>query len=185
MTTARRYSSAAIILHWAMAIGIVLMLCTGLSMEYIEMPRADKFWLVQLHKSIGVLVLVALALRLIVRLRVTPPALPAAFKAWERKASKMGHGGLYMATALMLLSGWTIVSSSSYGLPTMVFNTFEWPHIPFIAANETINEFAEETHYWTVIVLGILLAAHIGAVFKHAIFDRENLLRRMWWGKQP
>lgn len=181
--SAQRYSSPAIILHWVMAAGVFFMLGTGICMEYVDMPRADKFQLVQLHKSTGVLVLVALALRILVRLWKHPPALPAAFVRWEKIAADMGHGGLYMALALMTLSGWLMVSSSSYGLPTMVFSAFEWPHMPMVAGNELLNGLARSTHFWAAIALGALLAAHLGAVVKHAALDRENLLRRIWWGR--
>ena len=33
---------------------------------------------------------------------------------------------------LIPLLGWAMVSTSSYGLPTMIFSLFEWPHMPFL-----------------------------------------------------
>ncbi len=182
-TPATRYHSAAIILHWVMAVAFILMLGSGLTLEYAKLEQQFKFQLFQWHKSLGVLLLVAVALRIAVRLWQKPPALPALFKRWEVIAAHLGHFGLYALMLLMPLSGWMMVSSSPYGLPTIVFNLFEWPHIPGLAANEAVNASAKTIHWLGAWAFLALLAAHVGAVIKHYLFERENLLRRMWWGK--
>lgn len=182
-TSATRYHSAAIILHWVMAAAFILMLASGLTMEYIELDKQFKYQLFQWHKSLGVLLLVAVALRVAVRLWQKPPALSPLFKRWEVVAAHLGHFGLYVMMIVMPLSGWAMVSSSPYGLPTYVFGWFEWPHIPGLAANETANASAKTAHWLGAWAFLALLAAHVGAVIKHFIFDRENLLRRMWWSK--
>ena len=81
------------------------------------------------------------------------------------------------------LSGWTIVSSSSYGLPTIVFGLFEWPHIPDIAGNQSIEDIAKEVHEILAYTFMAMIAMHIGAVIKHGLKDKINLLPRMWWTK--
>ena len=182
-TSATRYHSAAIILHWVMAVAFILMLSSGLTLEYVELEKQFKFELFQWHKSLGVLLLVAVALRIAVRLWQKPPALPAVFPKWEVIASKLGHFGLYVVMIAMPVSGWLMVSSSSYGLPTMVFNAFEWPHFPGIAANDSVNGAMKFIHWLGAWAFLALLAGHIGAVIKHYLFDHENLLRRMWWTK--
>lgn len=181
--TDARYHSAAIILHWVMAVAIALMLGSGLTLEYAELEKSFKFQLFQWHKSLGVLLLLAVALRIGVRLWQKPPALPATLHQWEVIAAKLGHLGLYAAMIAMPVSGWVMVSSSPYGLPTIVFNLFEWPHLPGLAGNEAVNHLARQTHSVAAWALLALLAAHIGAVIKHALYERENLLRRMWWSK--
>ena len=181
---AHRYHSTAIILHWVMAVAVILMLGSGLTLEYVELQQQFKFQLFQWHKSLGVLLLLAVALRIAVRLWQTPPALPVTFAPWEVIAAKLGHYGLYIVMIAMPLSGWIMVSSSPYGLPTLVFGWFEWPHLPGIAANEVINNAAKTVHGLCAWAFLALLAAHIGAVVKHYLFDHENLLRRMWWTKQ-
>lgn len=178
-----RYRSPAIVLHWIIAIAIFLMLASGITMEYIQTSKEFHFQVAQWHKSLGVLTLLAVTLRILYRLGHRPPELPARFAGWERTAAELGHGGLYAVMLLMPLSGWFMVSSSSWGLPTVVFNWFEWPHIPGLAGNDLVNSLAKKTHYFTFLAILALLAAHIGAVVKHAMFDHENLLRRMWWGK--
>ncbi|MEC7577523.1 MAG: cytochrome b/b6 domain-containing protein, partial [Pseudomonadota bacterium] len=101
----------------------------------------------------------------------------------EKKMAKIGHWGLYVMMFLMPLSGWLMVSSSPYGLPTIVFNMFEWPHVPGVADNGVVHDDAKLAHLILAIIFAALIAGHIAAVIKHAIFDKENLLKRMWWTK--
>ncbi len=182
-STAPRYHSAAIILHWVMAVAFILMLGSGLVLEYAELQQQFKFQLFQWHKSLGVLLVIAVALRLAVRLWQKPPALPASFRHWEAVAAHLGHAGLYALMIVMPLSGWVMVSSSPYGMPTIVFGLFEWPHLPGLAANAAINGAAKTAHWLGAWAFLALLAAHIGAVAKHTVCERENLLTRMWWRK--
>ena len=180
----KRYNSIAIILHWVMAVGFLMMLGSGLTMSYVEnLEQSLKFNLYQWHKSGGVILLLATMLRIIWRFVGQAPKLTESFPKHERIAAKLGHVGLYAMMIIMPVSGWFIVSSSSYGLPTIVFNLFEWPHIPNLQANKPVHEGAELVHFIGMIAFIALIAAHIGAVVKHFVFDQENLLTRMWWSK--
>jgi cytochrome b561 len=183
-TPKSRYNSLAIILHWVMAICFILMLGSGLVMtEDGLLEKSMQFTLYQWHKSLGVLLLIAFFLRIAVRLISKPPTLPVNFLKWERMAAHAGHWGLYALMLSIPLAGWAIVSSSSYGLPTIVFGLFEWPHIPNIAGNHDIEEIAEEVHEILAYALMVMIALHVGAVIKHFVKDKINLLPRMWWTK--
>jgi len=103
-------------------------------------------------------------------------------KPLEKKAAKAGHWAFYGWMIALPIAGWVMVSSSPYGLPTIVFGWFEWPHIPGIAANEDIEEFAEETHALLAYSFMALIAMHIAAVIKHWLVEKENLLPRMGIG---
>ena len=178
-----RYNSVTIILHWVMASAFLLMFTSGIIMEYIDIDKSMKYQLFQWHKGGGVLLLLAAVLRLGVRIARHAPPLPDVMPALEKKLAKLGHWGLYVLMFIMPISGWLIVSSSSYGLPTIVFGLFEWPHVPGVAGNEAVHEGAEAAHFILAIIFGLLIAGHIAAVIKHAVIDKENLLKRMWWSK--
>ena len=178
---AERYSSFTIILHWIMGLAFLGMLASGLVMEYVDLDRAIKFPLYQIHKSVGVLLLLAFILRVAARLFTTQPALPNHFPPLEAKLAKLGHFALYALMFAMPFSGWLIVSTSSSGFPTMVFNAFEWPHIPNIAGEKALHEAAETAHMVLAFTLIGVLVAHVGAVIKHALVEKTNLLTRMWW----
>lgn len=179
----QRYNSLAIILHWVMASAILLMLASGLTLAFAELEPAFKFQLYQWHKSLGVFVLLVAILRLFIRVITKSPSLPP-FSPKELIFAKIGHWALYFFMFALPISGWVMVSSSIYGLPTIVFGWFEWPHIPGIAANVSVSEFAKDTHWYLALVLMALLVGHVGAVIKHAVVDKHNLLTRMWWGKE-
>ena len=178
-----RYNSLTIILHWLMALAFLVMLASGVVMEYFDIDKGLKYQLFQWHKGGGVLLLLAFFLRLAMRIFARTPPLPETMKALEKKLAKIGHWGLYVMMFLMPLSGWLMVSSSPYGLPTIVFNMFEWPHVPGVADNGVVHDGAKLAHLILAIIFAALIAGHIAAVIKHAISDKENLLKRMWWTK--
>ncbi|MEM7619927.1 MAG: cytochrome b [Pseudomonadota bacterium] len=177
----QRYNTGAIILHWIMALAFFLMLASGIVMTYIDIGQSLKFQMYQWHKSLGVLLLLALGLRIIWRFISTAPALPDHFSALEKIAGHAGHLALYVFMILMPLSGWVMVSSSVYGLPTIVFDMFEWPHIPDIQGNEVIETRSRNAHFVFAVLFSIIIFTHIAAVIKHMLYDNENLLNRMWW----
>lgn len=178
-----RYTSIAIILHWVMAIAFLLMLASGFSMEYLEMEKAFKFQLFQWHKSLGVLLLMAFVLRIGWRLTHRPPELFLPVPAYERIAARAGHWLLYLCMFIMPFTGWLMVSASVYGLPTIVFGWFEWPHIPDLSGNEAVADAAGSAHAIVAWIFSALIIGHVLAVIKHAIFDKQNLLVRIWWTK--
>jgi len=173
------YHPFSILLHWIMAIAFGLMFASGLSMGFLTLSPAFKFNLYQWHKSLGVILLGAFFVRLVIRLWAGGPLMPESFAKWEKFAAKAGHLGLYVLMVAMPISGWIMVSSSMYGLPTIVFGVVEFPHFPGIAADQGIEEFAKAIHGWLGLFFGLLIIIHIAAVIKHAAIDRHNLLHRM------
>lgn len=182
--TPKQYNSAMIILHWVMALAFFAMLGSGITMEYITLEQSFKFQLYQWHKSLGVLLLLAIFLRIFIKILSKAPPLPQKFSKIEKTAAHAGHYALYLAMLTMVFSGWAMVSSSVYGLPTIVFGWFEWPHIPNIQADESINSLAKTIHFYGFITFGILILGHISAVVAHYKKEKVNLLWRMWWGKK-
>ena len=179
ITVTKRYNAVAVLLHWSMASGFFLMLGSGFALEYLEMDKSFKFQLFQWHKSGGVLLLIAFCLRVIWRLLHKPPTLPDYIKGMEKHMVHIGHFVLYALMFVMPFSGWVMVSSSDFGLPTIVFGLFEWPHIPNIQGNEAINGASKQAHFILAILFAVTVLGHFGAVIKHAVIDRDNLLHRM------
>jgi cytochrome b561 len=180
----KRYDAMAIILHWVMAISFLLMLGSGFALAFLEsIPRSLAFSMIQWHKSLGLLLLVAFFLRIAWRLFHKPPPLPSSIKKLDKKAAIVGHWALYIFMLAMPISGWIMVSSSVYGLPTFIFGWFEWPHIPGIAGDETVNAISYEAHEIMAWIFLSFIVIHVAAVIKHYLIDGENLLRRMFFLK--
>jgi cytochrome b561 len=182
-TDSKKYHTAVIALHWVMALCFGLMLLSGFTMAKEDLlPKALRFNVYQWHKSLGVILLLAIGVRIALRIIFKPPSLPA-LPRWEITAAKIGHTGLYGLMILMPVTGWLTVSSSVYGLPTIVFGLFEWPHIPGVAANAGLSETAAETHEVLALFLCAMIAVHVLAVIKHYVMDKINLLPRIGIGK--
>ena len=64
-----RYTVVAILLHWLIAAGIAALIVIGLVMTQLsaQLPQMEVFKLYQLHKSIGITVLLLAVLRLVWR----------------------------------------------------------------------------------------------------------------------
>ena len=52
-----------------------------------------------------------------------------------------------------------------------------------MASNKPVYDTAHESHEILAYIMLVLVVGHVGAVIKHLIVDKENLLRRLWWGK--
>ena len=59
-----RYTVVAVILHWVMALGILALAAISLVMVHLNIPLQRKLELYQLHKSIGVTILLSALLLL-------------------------------------------------------------------------------------------------------------------------
>lgn len=179
--TVQVYSRFNVFLHWVMALGFFTMIASGLTLEFAELPQKLKFNMYQWHKSLGVLLLLAFVVRVGVRIFSKTPSLPETFLKPDRVAAKLGHYALYIWMLVVPLSGWAMVSSSPYGVPTIVFGWFTWPHIPGAEGNDLVHDFARQAHGYLAYAFIGLIVVHIAAVIKHRVKDKTNLLPRMWF----
>ncbi len=173
-----RYSSVAVVLHWAIAILILCQIAGGFYMHNLPNTSPLKFDLYQLHKSFGLSILVLSLVRLGWRLGHRPPALPSAMAAWEKLAARAAHWGFYVLMIAAPLVGWAIVSVSPTDIPTKYFGFIPIPHLP-LARGESAEEFFEEVH--ELLAYGILglLALHVGAALKHRFFNKDHVFQSM------
>lgn len=177
-----RYSSVAILLHWLIAALIFTNIWYGWRMGRAE--GLAKFELFQLHKSIGVTVLLLTLARLVWRLVSPPPAYPTSMTAAERFAASAAHWLLYGFMIVLPLTGWIVVSASLYNLPTLLFKTMPWPHIGFVhdlpmATRKLVEDRVGDIHALMAWSLLALAAFHVAAAIKHHIWDRDDIVARM------
>lgn len=174
------YTRTAIILHWTIAILIIGLLIAGLVMTTDGLlDKSTRIAVYQLHKSVGLTVLVLSVLRILWRLTHKAPPLPAHLKWYERIGAKATHLLFYALIILLPLSGWAMTSSTPTGFPTFWFGLFEWPHLPGVEGNPQAHEAAQEGHEVMAWIIIAALFLHIGAALKHHIIDRDNILSRM------
>lgn len=180
-----RYTSVAIALHWLIALAVLAMIGTGLWMVEainVKETRADAFAVYQWHKSLGLTILVMMVLRIVWRFWHKPPPLPLSMSAREKLAAHGTHVVLYVLLLAMPLLGWAMVSASIYGLPTIWFGLFEWPHLPLLSQLENkkpVEDALKLAHGWAGYVLIGVIALHLMAVLKHTLIDRDGIMTRM------
>ena len=125
-----RYATVAIVLHWLIALAIAAQVSIAWRMDS---KTPEGFALTQLHKSIGVTILVLSILRLGWRLTNPPPPEPPGLARWERVSSQAVHWAFYGIMIGMPLTGWLMVSASKTQIPTLLYGVVPWPNIPGIA----------------------------------------------------
>jgi cytochrome b561 len=177
-----RYSSFAIFLHWTMALGIFALITIGLTMKHATLTPMRLFQLYQMHKSIGVVILLAAMLRLGWRLLRPPPPLPASMPPMEQKAARGGHLLLYFFLFALPLTGWALVSTSKLNIPTVLFGMVPWPHLPVLstladkAPAEAFFKLVHRLGAWTLIVV---IFGHAAAALRHHFLIHDDVLLRM------
>ncbi len=129
-----RYTAVAILLHWLIAAGIAALIVIGLIMTQLtaRISQMEDFKLYQLHKSIGITVLLLVACRVLWRFTHRPPPLPQAMPSAEKGAAHGLHWLLYLFMIGMPLTGWAVVSSSPFNLPTVLYGLVPWPDLPVL-----------------------------------------------------
>ena len=178
----RRYSGVAIALHWTIALLILINIYFGL--QFDDLKGMALYKLLQLHKSIGITVLLLALIRLLWRLVNRPPPYPAGMKTWEKGLAHATHWAFYGLIVGLPLTGWIVVSASLTNIPTLLYRTVHWPHLGFIHSLPLIQRKAladqvSDIHSllaWTTIGLLVL---HVAAALKHQFYDRDPVLWRM------
>lgn len=177
-----RYTLVAIILHWVMAIGIAALAIIGLVMVHAKLDPMRLFQLYQLHKSIGVTVLLVAVLRLSWRLGRRPPPLPNSMPPIEQAAAAGGHLVLYLLLFALPLSGWALVSSSVFNIPTVLYGVIPWPHLPVLstlADKAPVEALLKIIHAYGAYALIAIVGLHAAAALRHHFIVKDDVLLRM------
>jgi cytochrome b561 len=184
VNTRLRYGTVAMTLHWLIAAAILFNLCLGF---YVAQIMSDDdpshFRYVQLHKSVGLTILVLSVLRLLWRIVNPVPPLPDTLTPALKVVARGTHYLLYFLIIAIPLTGWALVSSSPLGLPTSYFGLFHWPHISFLADLPLVqkrvlgHEFLT-VHMYLAISAIALLALHVAGALYHQR-QGDNVVRRM------
>ncbi|KJK19873.1 cytochrome b [Pseudomonas sp. NPDC087612] len=170
-----RYGFVSIVLHWGVALAVFGLFGLGLWMmglDYYSPWRKDA---PDLHKSIGLVLLGVMLLRVLWRfLSPPPPALPNHGKL-TRLASKAGHGLLYLGLFAVMFAGYMISTADGVGIP--VFGLFEVPALVSNLPDQA--DVAGEIHFYLAWGLVIFAGLHGLAALKHHFIDRDATLIRM------
>lgn len=167
-----RYSTVSLILHWLIAALVVTQVLLVAGHEAIEGDRA----LLNLHKSVGLSILVLTLVRLGWRIANPALPLPEAMPRWQKLVARATHVLFYVFLIAMPLVGWA--ASSAAGRDIVWFGLFEWPLLPIGGGREMAGSLMD-LHEAAAKALYVLIALHIVGALKHHFVDRDNVLHRM------
>ena len=169
----QRYSYTAITLHWLIALLLAFQIALGWALEGNNSP--ELFARYQLHKSIGITILLLSLARLAARLfTARPPASEG--PAWTRALASTVHGLFYLVMILGPITGWLLVSTARVQVPTLLYGIIPWPHLP---VGRSWHEPAESIHGAMAWLAIGLFALHIAGALRHQWLLGKPELQRM------
>jgi len=179
----RRYSYGAMLLHWLMALGIFSLFIIGPVMTRLPISEASMmFSLYQLHKSVGITILILAMLRVFWWAYRRPPPAASFLTTQERRLSKSLHLLLYGMMFAVPLLGWALVSTSPLNIPTYLFGEIPWPHLPWFQTMDdraSTDVLLKTLHKAAAYLMLFMLVLHIAAALRHQFILRDGLIFRM------
>ncbi len=174
-TVMQKYSIQAMTLHWLMALLIIWAFAIGWIVDEFPQLIADRGKYMGWHKWIGVTVFALALLRLSERILHRAPPLPATTVRWERAASHLVHGLLYVLMFAVPLSGYFY--SAAAGRQVIYLGLVPLPM--FIEPNAALKPVFKSIHIFLNYTLLSLFALHILAALKHQFINRDSVFARM------
>ena len=170
------YGLVSRLLHWLMALAVFGLFALGFWMVDLDYYSPYYHSAPDLHKSIGILLLITLAVRFGWRLASARPD-DSDLTAWERSAAHVVHWAFYPLLLVLMVSGYLI--STADGRPIEVFG---WFSVPSPGENKGLEDIAGAVHKYLAYSVLALAAVHAAAAIKHHVVDGGRSLSRMWSG---
>jgi cytochrome b561 len=167
------YAAPRRALHWLTLVLLIGLYSVGWILEDIE-SAADRKMLLTAHQSIGLIVLILGAVRLIAAWRA--PFHPREKLAgWIEASAKLTHLALYALMIALPLSGWLYTSAK--GGSVNFFWVVRLPHL--MSADDALADQLIEAHELIGIALLAVAALHVLAALAHYLVLRDGVLARM------
>jgi cytochrome b561 len=168
-----RFTSVAIVLHWLLALMILVSLIVGFTMQGLPVSML-RLKLYNWHKWAGMTILALSLIRLGWRLAHRPPP-DVAMPAWQAAAALWNHRLMYLLFVAVPLVGWAYSSAS--GFPVVWFGLLHLPD--FVPVDKELAATIKPWHGRLAYTLATLSLLHVAATLKHQWLDHDGLLDRM------
>ena len=150
---------------------------------------ATRSAILQLHKTVGVAILLLTLARFGWRRLNPPPAMDSSLTPLEKLASHWVHVGFYSALLALPLTGWALVSAQRIGAMKLVGGV-RWPDFPLITrlpgpVQDLLADLTDKAHTALVWVMFALLALHVLGALKHHFVSKDATVSRMAPGATP
>lgn len=176
-----RFSFVQRVLHWLIALIVFALLAVGLTFmvlggyEGVVGLFGDQITnqLYTYHKSFGILLLMLMVLRVILRRAYTTPAYDPPIPGFERFVGGTVHILFYLILIGMPIGGW--MATAAGGFPVQFFN---WELPGLMPENKELSETLFQFHGIAGLVLLGLIVLHVGAGIMHWR-RKDNVMRRI------
>ena len=169
------YSTIGRVNHWLVAVAFIGLLASGWILYLDTLDREAAGELRDMHKAIGVCVLVFGIWRVGYRLVSGFPESVGAAPSWQAVSARIAHYILLAGILVMPVSG--IARGYFAGRGTDIFGLFSIPGAA--VENEALSNLGSAIHFFVGLLVTLVLALHILAALKHHFFDRDATLVRM------
>jgi len=176
-----RYDRVAAVLHWLIGTALLGQLAFGFLLDELA-PRGtpSRGAVINLHKSFGIVLGLAIAGRLAWRLAHGAPRWPAAMPAWQRRTARAWHGALYVLMIVLPVSGYLGSNFSRHGVKFFGRPVAAWgPDLP------GVYDVLNGVHVVSAWLFAALIAGHVLAALQHAWIARDGTFRRVWPWTRP
>jgi cytochrome b561 len=162
------------VLHWTTALILILSVTAILYRESTE-QKAVRVVLMELHRQLGLLVLLTLLARITVRLVVGLRNHAPDLHKGVRLAATLAHWMMYVAIAGVILLGWGL--SSAHAIHLRLFGLIPLPDL--VTADSDLADTLADYHVWAAWLLLALVVPHVLAALWHHYIRRDGVLIAM------
>jgi cytochrome b561 len=175
----RGYSGVMRAIHWTTLSLLISIYTLAWSIDGAESHDAA-VWLIMMHRSLGLTVLLLTLFRLGWRQVTRVPALPGSVPTLQRIAAKAVVITLYLLLFLQPLLG--LIASQAHGDRIEVFGVFALSQ--FMAPNRVLSRQIFALHGTVALLLLALVFMHACAALYHHFVRRDDVLRGMLPGQR-
>lgn len=172
-STATRYGTVAVVIHWASVVLILALVMMGFRADSLT-DSAAKADILALHVPLGLAVLVLTLIRIAWWILGDQKPTPLPMPRWQDRAARWIHTLFYVVILGMAASGLATVALSGAG--PVIFGEVSGALPDFHAYPP------RAAHGFGAMVLIGLFVLHAGAALHHHLIKRDGLLKRMWFG---
>ncbi len=170
-----RYDRVSALLHWGIGLLLLAEIAFGLLLDEIA-PRGTpaRAGIINLHKSVGIVIGVLIVVRIAWRLGHRPPPWPATMSIRRQRAASLGHVLLYACLVVAPLAGYLGSNFSKHGVRFFGLVLPPWgPDWP------AAYSFLVGLHDASTYLLLALTIGHVAMALKHALIERDGIFTRI------
>jgi len=170
-----RYDRVAAWLHWGIGVLLLAEIAFGFLLDEIA-PRGTpaRAGVINLHKSVGIVIGVLIIVRIAWRLGHAPPPWPATMSLRRQRAARLGHLLLYACMVVAPLAGYLGSNFSKHGVRFFGVVLAPWgPDWP------AAYSFLVGLHDASTYLLLALTIGHVAMALKHGLIERDGIFARI------